>query len=94
MEISRTIIKRALRTEKTTGLKQKENKYTFEVNKGANKIEIKNAVESLYKVKVLNVNTLNMHGKKRRVRFEVGKRPDWKKAVVTLRIGDRIESLE
>ena len=88
------VIKRVLSTEKTTGLKQKENKYTFEVEKDANKNEIKNAVEVLYKVKVLKVNTLIMHGKKRRVRFEIGRRPDWKKAVVTLRIGDRIESLE
>lgn len=94
MKMPHDIIKRALTTEKTTGLKQKENKYTFEVDRNANKIEIKNAVESLYKVKVLEVNTLNMHGKKRRVRFEIGKRPDWKKAVVTLRIGDRIEALE
>ena len=88
------IIKGVLNTEKTTGLKQRENKYTFKVDKDANKIEIKNAVETLYKVKVLKVNTLIMHGKKRRVRFEIGKRPDWKKAIVTLRIGDRIEELE
>lgn len=88
------IIKRALATEKTTGLRQKENKYTFEVDINSNKIEIKKAVEVLYKVKVIRVNTLIMHGKKRRVRFEIGRRPDWKKAVVTLRVGDRIESLE
>ena len=94
MKMPQMIVKRVLSTEKTTGLKQKENKYTFEVDKDANKIEIKNAVEVLYKVKVLKVNTLIMHGKKRRVRFEIGRRPDWKKAVVTLRVGDRIESLE
>jgi len=88
------IIKRVLSTEKTTGLKQKDNKYTFEVEKDTNKIEIKKAIESLYKVKVVKVNTLIMHGKKRRVRSEIGKRPDWKKAIVTLRIGDKIESLE
>lgn len=88
------IIKRVLNTEKTTGLKQRENKYVFEVDKNANKIEIKNTVEALYKVKVVKVNTLIMHGKKRRVRFEIGSKPDWKKAIVTLRIGDRIESLE
>ena len=88
------IIKGILNTEKTRGLKQKENKYTFVVDRNANKIEIMKAVESLYKVKAMKINTLIMHGKKRRVRYEVGKRPDWKKAIATLRIGDRIESLE
>jgi large subunit ribosomal protein L23 len=88
------IIKKVLNTEKTTGLKQKENKYVFEVDKNANKIEVKNAVEAMYKVKVIKVNTLIMHGKKRRVRSEIGSKPDWKKAIITLKIGDRIESLE
>lgn len=86
------VIKGILSTEKTTGLKQRENKYAFVVDKNANKIDIKKTVENIYKVKVLKVNTLIVHGKKRRVRFEIGKRPDWKKAIVTLRIGDRIET--
>lgn len=61
-----------------------DNKYTFAVAKSANKIEIRNAVEAIFDVKVLKVNTMNMVGKvKRRGRFE-GKRPDWKKAIVKL----------
>ena len=88
------VIKGVLNTEKTSRLKQRENKYTFEVDKESNKVEIRRAVETAYKVKVLKVNTSIMHGKKRRVRWQVGSQPDWKKAVVSLRIGDRIESLE
>ena len=93
MEIN-SIIKRVLNTEKTTQAKQKENKYFFEVDKMANKTEVKKAVEKLYKVKVLNVNTVIMHGKKRRVRAQIGSTPDWKKAAVRLKIGDRIEIFE
>lgn len=93
MEIS-SIIKRVLNTEKTTQAKQKENKYFFEVDKMANKTEVKKAVEKLYRVKVLNVNTVIMHGKKRRVRVQIGSTPDWKKAIVKLKIGDRIEIFE
>nr|HPN66708.1 50S ribosomal protein L23 [Candidatus Omnitrophota bacterium] len=67
------------------------NKYVFEVDKGANKNEIKKAIEQAYKVKVKDVNTMIMSGKWRRVRFKPGKTPDWKKAVVTLRAGDKID---
>ncbi|MDD5424224.1 MAG: 50S ribosomal protein L23 [Candidatus Omnitrophica bacterium] len=67
------------------------NKYVFEVDKGANKTEIKKAIEQAYKVKVKDVNTMIMSGKWRRVRFKPGKTPDWKKAVVTLRAGDKID---
>lgn len=84
------IIKSIIQTEKTTG-DMPLNKYTFAVANAANKIEIKKAVEEIYKVKVKNVNTLIMHGKKRRVRYVLGKRPDWKKAVVTLKEGQKIE---
>ena len=59
-------------------------KYTFRVNKKATKIDIKNAVEKLFEVKVLNVNTISMTGKKRRVRYQEGKTSDWKKAIVTI----------
>ena len=93
METS-SIIKRVVNTEKTTRDKQKNNKYVFEVDKRANKVEVKKAVEKLYRVKVLNVNTVIMHGKKRRVRYQIGSTPDWKKAIVKLKIGDRIEILE
>jgi len=88
------VIKRPLITEKATILKERENKVAFVVDQGANKAEIKEAVESLLNVKVLKVNISTMKGKARRVGRNVGKRPDWKKAVVTLRPGDRIEFFE
>jgi large subunit ribosomal protein L23 len=61
-----------------------ERKYTFKVDKRANKSEIKKAVEKIFGVKVAKVNTINMKGKKKRVGLNVGKTPDWKKAIVTL----------
>ncbi len=61
-----------------------ERKYTFKVDKRANKSEIKKAVEKIFGVKVAKVNTINMKGKKKRVGLSVGKTPDWKKAIVTL----------
>ncbi|KKM12670.1 50S ribosomal protein L23 [Clostridiales bacterium PH28_bin88] len=80
-------------SEKSTGLMQ-DNKYTFIVDKRANKVEIKRAVEELFRVTVLNVNTLTVRGKKRRQgRFE-GITPERKKAVVTLKPGDKIQILE
>jgi large subunit ribosomal protein L23 len=88
------VIKRPLITEKATTLKEKENKVAFVVDRAANKAEIKEAVERLLKVKVLAVNCSTMKGKIRRVGRTIGKRPDWKKAVVTLRPGDRIEFFE
>lgn len=68
-----------------------ENKYTFLVAPGANKTEIKIAVEKVFAVKVLNVNTINRIGKKRRTRFGIGKRPDTKRAIVTVAEGQRID---
>lgn len=68
-----------------------ENKYTFLVRKDANKSEIKLAVEGLFKVKVLNVNTSNRIGKKYRTRLGPGSRPDSKRAIVSLAQGDRID---
>ncbi len=85
------IIKRPIITERSTGLREKENKYTFVVVKKANKEQIKYAVEQLFKVKVEKVNTSIFPGKKRRVGLYEGYRPDWKKAIVTLREGQRIE---
>jgi large subunit ribosomal protein L23 len=63
----------------------------FEVDKRANKTEIRKAIEQAYKVKVKDVNTMIMSGKWRRVRFKPGKTPDWKKAIITLRQGDKID---
>jgi large subunit ribosomal protein L23 len=68
-----------------------ENKYTFLVAPGANKTEIKIAVETVFKVKVIGVNTINRQGKKRRTRYGTGKRPDTKRAIVTVADGERID---
>ena len=67
------------------------NKYLFWVDNGSNKIEIKNAIQDIYKVKVGKVNTVSMRGKSKRVRYAVGKTPDWKKAIVTLKEGSKID---
>jgi len=90
MKDAHSIIMSPLRTEKGTNLLV-YNKYLFWVDRRANKIEIKDAVEELYKVTVEKVNTVTVKGKKRRVRYVQGKTSDWKKAVVTLKSGDKIE---
>ena len=77
-------------SEKSYGLLD-ENKYTFLVAPEANKTEIKIAVETVFKVRVTNVNTLNRQGKKRRTRYGFGKRPDTKRAIVTVAAGERID---
>lgn len=87
------VLKKPLVTEKSTSLLQ-ENKYTFEVDPRANKTEIKQAVQSIFKVKVEKVNTMRVKGKTKRVRNIPGKTPDRKKAIVTLRKGDKIEIFE
>jgi len=88
------VIKKPLVTEKANIHKEKDNKVAFVVAPEANKAEIKEAVERLLKVKVLKVNIATMKGKPRRIGRTSGKRADWKKAVVTLRPGDRIEFFE
>jgi large subunit ribosomal protein L23 len=85
------IIRRALITEKSTIAKDESNKYIFEVDRRANKIEIAKAVEKLFKVKVLDVHVMNVTGKKKRVGRILGEKRSWKKAVVTLAPGSRIE---
>ncbi len=86
------IIKRMDLTEKGSRLTEKDNKYLFEVVGDANKVEIKRAVEALFKVTVNGVNTLNRMGKaKRNRRGQVGFRPSWKRAIVTLKAGDKID---
>lgn len=88
------IIKGPLITEKSHLQKEAYNKVTLRVDPKANKIEIRKAVEEVFKVKVLAVNTCRYEGKKKRLgRFE-GKRPDWKKAVVTLAPGQKIPFFE
>jgi large subunit ribosomal protein L23 len=88
------IIKRPLITEKTNIQKEENNQVTFEVDRRANRIEIQRAVEQIFKVKVAKTRTLRVTGKiKRRGRI-LGKRKDWKKAVVTLMPGERIDFFE
>ena len=84
------IIKALLKTEKST-LSEPIGKYLFRVDKSANKIQIKKAVEDIFKVKVLNVNTQVMPGKLKKVRQQLGKTPEWKKAIVTLQEGHKID---
>jgi large subunit ribosomal protein L23 len=80
--------------EKANLQKELHNQLTFKVHKKANKVEIRRAVEILFKTKVLDVKTQNVIGKKRRVGRHVGKRPDWKKAIVKLAPGKHIEFFE
>lgn len=95
MRDPRLVIQRALLSEKGGILKEKENKYFFMVAKDANKIEIKKAVESLFKVKVKDVKTMINHGKVKKVRFGLeGPRSDWKKAIVKLEKDNSIEIFE
>ena len=84
------IIREPLITEKGTK-EEKTGKYFFRVRKDANKHEIRDAVERIFNVKVEKVNTMMMGGKWKRVRFQPGKTADWKKAVVTLKEGQKIE---
>lgn len=90
MRSSHYLLNTLLRTEKGS-IEQADNKYYFSVKKNANKIEIKKAVEEIYKVKVEAVNTQVMPGKNKRVRYQQGTTPDWKKAVVTLKDGHKID---
>ena len=87
------IIIRPLITEKNTNL-MSLNKYSFEVDRAANKAQIRHAVEEIFKVTVTNVRTLNVRGKLRRRGNRYGYTADWKKAIVTLAEGDRIELFE
>ena len=94
MKDTQRVIRRPMVTEKSTRQKEESRQYVFEVNRDANKIEIQSAVERLFKVKVLQVRTSNILGKVKRLGRRYGKRPDWKKAIVTLKEGDRIDFFE
>jgi len=85
------MIRRPLVTEKSTALQELRNQFTFEVAPSANKPEVRKAVETLFKVKVMAVNIVNLPGKARRTFGRPGETRPWKKAVVTLRKGDTIE---
>ena len=85
------VLLRPLVTEKGTHLSTHHNAYTFEVNIVASKEDIKSAVQDLFNVRVVSVNTQIRHGKKRRYRMRVGQMGDWKRAIVTLHVDDKIE---
>ncbi len=89
-----TVVKKPCLTEKSMGLQEAHNQIVVKVDSHANKMEIKEAIEKLFKVKVEKVRTCNMHGKEKRVGTNVGRRSDWKKAVVTLAQGHKIDFLE
>jgi large subunit ribosomal protein L23 len=88
------VVKGPIITEKSHLMKAESNKVTFKVDAKANKIEIRKAIEELFKVKVLAVNTINMRGKMKRLGRTEGERADWKKAIVTLAPGEKIPGLE
>ncbi len=91
---ARSIVRTALLSEKGTALMEAHRQYVFEVAPHANKLEIARAVEELFNVKVLAVRTMRVCGKQKRLGMYRGRRPDWKKAVVTLKQGDAIQLLE
>ncbi|MEO0086443.1 MAG: 50S ribosomal protein L23 [candidate division WOR-3 bacterium] len=84
----------ALITEKAVRLKDEENAYAFRVARTANKVMVRHAVEQLFRVHVTEVRVMNVGGKRRRMGLYAGRRPDWKKAIVVLKQGEKIEALE
>ena len=101
MSLKSSIILRPILSEKSTALSESQNKYVFQVEKQANKLEIKQAIESKFKVEIKKVATLNIKGKKKNTTIRSnghilrtsGNRAGWKKAIVTLREGDSIDIL-
>jgi len=88
------VIKAPRITEKGTRLKEKNNVLTFEVRIDANKVQVRKAIEGIFKVKVADVSTVKIAGKKKRMGQRLGRRSDWKKAYVTLKPGEKIEMFE
>ena len=88
------VLKRPLLTEKTNTLSDTQNRYAFQVDTRANKLQVKEAVEQAFDVKVVAVNVINVPGKQRRLGRRVGHTPGWKKAIVTLASGQRIQLFE
>ena len=89
-----TVMKKPLFTEKGSNLKETENKILIEVSRDANKIDIKRAIEEIFKVKVEKVSTISMRGKWKRFGRSIGKRPDRKKAIITLKKGEKLDFIE
>ena len=94
MRDPRSIVRKALITEKGTALRELRNQYHFEVARDANKIEIQHAIEAIFSVKVEHVRTMQMRGKVKRQGRYAGRRSDWKKAIVTLLPDQKIELFE
>jgi large subunit ribosomal protein L23 len=90
----RQVIIRPLMTEKSMRLKEAQNSVTFQVRPDANKVEIRHAVETVFNVKVAGVRTASFEGKLKRMGRHQGRRPDWKKAIVTLQPGHKIDLVE
>jgi large subunit ribosomal protein L23 len=90
----RQVVRRPLITEKGTLAKEANNQLVFDVDRRSNKVEIRQAVEQVFKVKVLKVRTVNCEGKKKRMGRIMGRRSDWKKAYVTLAPGQSVEFFE
>ena len=89
MKTDYQIIIKPLITEKSTILKEEKNHYCFEVSRNANKHQVKKAIENIFQVKVKSVRVANVRGKVKRLGRNVGKRPDWKKAYVKLKEGEK-----
>lgn len=89
-----TIIKKPLLTEKGANLKEQENKILVEVQKDSNKLDIKRAVEEIFKVKVEKVATITTNGKWKRQGRSMGQKPDRKKAIITLKKGEKLDFIE
>ncbi len=94
MKDLRQVLKRPLITEKSTMAKEMANQLVFEVDSAANKVEIRQAVEKVFNVKVLKVHTISYEGKKKRMGRQMGRRKHWKKAYVTLAPGHTVEFFE
>jgi len=94
MRTAGEIIYQAIISEKGTVLRDDENRYVFKVHPSANKIEIKHAIEKAFSVKVLDVKTINVKGKTKRLGRFTGRRSDWKKALVRLKEGNSIDIFE
>ena len=94
MKDPRSVVRKALITEKGTVLRERRNQYTFEVARDANRIEIKRAIEAIFSVKVNEVRTMQVRGKLKRQGRTAGRRSDWKKAIVTLMPDQKIELFE
>ena len=88
------VLRRPLITEKSTIMQDGQNKYAFEVDSRANKVQVKTAVEESFSVKVTGVNMLTVKGKRKRFGRRLVQKPSWKKAVVSLRAGDKIQLFE